>query len=129
MILKISHEIFLYSITPRREEERLKGLTWIIMYIEVAKSFTGHVALSKDGCTFCEPPKIIEPTPMVLEPVESVVALSADGFDDKPPYPAKIKENTKILDAIISKSAKKSCIPYEQVKVHPHVSTIKALNQ
>jgi hypothetical protein len=29
----------------------------------------------------------------------------------------------------MSKSAKKSCISYEQVHVHPHVSAIKTLNQ
>jgi hypothetical protein len=44
-----------------------------------------------------------------------VVALTVEGFYQKPPYPAKIKENNKILDTIMSKSAKKSCIPYEQV--------------
>jgi hypothetical protein len=34
-----------------------------------------------------------------------------------------------VLDTIISKSAKKICIPYEQVQVHPHVSAFKTLNQ
>jgi hypothetical protein len=88
--------------------------------IEVAKSFVEYVALPNEGFTTYEPPKITEPTPMIHEPVESVVTLTAEGFYEKPPYPPKIKENNKILDSIISKNAKKSCIPYEQVQVHPH---------
>jgi hypothetical protein len=97
--------------------------------IEVVKSFAESDALSKEGFTAYEPPKIIEPTPMVLEHVESMVTLTANEFYEKPPYPAKIGENNKILDTIMSKSAKKSCIPYEQVQVHPHVYAIKTLNQ
>jgi hypothetical protein len=82
--------------------------------IEVAK-YLLCVGLPKEGFTTYEPPEMIEPTPMVLQHVESVVALTIEGFYLKPPYPAKIKENNKILDTIMSKSAKKSCIPYEQV--------------
>jgi hypothetical protein len=97
--------------------------------VEVAKSFAGHVALPKEKFTVYEPPKIIESTSIVHAPVETVVALIADGFYEKPPYPAKVKKNNKILETLMKKSAQKSYTPCEQVQVHPNVSTIKALNQ
>jgi hypothetical protein len=70
--------------------------------IEVAKSFAESVALPKEGFTTYGPPKIIEPTHMFLEFVESAVTLTAEGFYEKPPYPAKIKENNKILPPFLN---------------------------
>jgi hypothetical protein len=66
-----------------------------------------------EGFTIYEPPKIIEPTPMVLAPVETVAALTAEGFYEKPSYPTKMREINDILDTIIKKSAQNSCTPYE----------------
>jgi hypothetical protein len=70
--------------------------------IEVAKSFVESVALPKEGFTTYGPPKIIEPTHMFLESVESVVTLTVEGFYEKPPYSAKIKENNKILPPFLN---------------------------
>jgi hypothetical protein len=51
--------------------------------IKVAKSFAEHVTLPKEDFTVYEPPKIIEPTPMVLAPLEIVASLTVDGFYEK----------------------------------------------
>jgi hypothetical protein len=96
--------------------------------IEIAKTFASHVSLPKKGfIEYVEPVKAISVVPKIVKQVAGVSHKEPKPYVEKPPFPARIKEN--LLRSIVNKSSQRDCTPYEQVEVFHQVSALKELNE
>jgi hypothetical protein len=62
-----------------------------------------------------------------VSPILAIKATETNDFVETPPFLNKVQEN--LLTYISNKSAKRKCMPYEQIEMKPEVSIIKELNE